>query len=224
MHWDHYGDGRMNDRDALVAVVTEAHDDLDRWLGEARPEPAAPSALPGWTVGHVLTHLARNADGLAGIVEGAAHGERRAMYPHGAAGREADIEAGAARSLDELRADVRDAGARLAAGWAALDGLGWQGSGIALSGERPVADTPLLRAAEVTVHRFDIDPEHTHDRWPALYVRHDLRRMSMIWSSRRSLGLAELPAAIQRLPDATRLAWLYGRVEIEGVERAALGW
>jgi maleylpyruvate isomerase len=28
---------------------------------------AEPSALPGWTRGHVLTHLARNADALAAI-------------------------------------------------------------------------------------------------------------------------------------------------------------
>ena len=40
-------------------------------------------------------HLARNADGVRGMVEGAIAGEEREQYPHGAEGRAADIDAGA---------------------------------------------------------------------------------------------------------------------------------
>ena len=36
----------------------------------------APSLLPGWTVGHVLTHLARNADSMTLALAGAERGER----------------------------------------------------------------------------------------------------------------------------------------------------
>src|SRR5256885_1453499 len=30
-------------------------------------DPTAPSLLPGWSRGHVLSHVARNADGLEGV-------------------------------------------------------------------------------------------------------------------------------------------------------------
>ncbi|WP_241780552.1 maleylpyruvate isomerase family mycothiol-dependent enzyme, partial [Streptomyces wadayamensis] len=49
---------------------------------------AEPSRLPGWTRGHVLSHLARNADALLNVVAG------RPMYASAEA-RDADIEAGA---------------------------------------------------------------------------------------------------------------------------------
>ena len=58
-------------------------------------EAAAPSLLPDWSRGHVLTHIARNADGLTLMVEAANRGEVGSQYPGGLAQRNADIEAGA---------------------------------------------------------------------------------------------------------------------------------
>src|SRR3954471_23186695 len=66
---------------------------------------AEPSRLPGWTRGHVLAHLARNADALVNVLEG------RPMYPSGEA-RDADIERDAPRPLDVQLADLRDSAAR----------------------------------------------------------------------------------------------------------------
>ena len=43
----------------------------------------SPSRLPGWTVAHVLTHLARNADGHVRRLEGALRGEDVPRYPGG---------------------------------------------------------------------------------------------------------------------------------------------
>ncbi|TDB70584.1 maleylpyruvate isomerase N-terminal domain-containing protein, partial [Micromonospora sp. KC721] len=40
----------------------------------------APSLLPGWTRGHVLTHLARNADGFVNLLTSARTGERIPQY------------------------------------------------------------------------------------------------------------------------------------------------
>ena len=51
-------------RDATAAL-------LDGLRGLTDDEARRPSLLPGWTVGHVLTHLARNADGVRGMIEGA---------------------------------------------------------------------------------------------------------------------------------------------------------
>jgi len=45
-----------------------------------------PSRLPGWTVGHVVTHLARNADSVVRRLHGAAAGVPAPQYPGGVAG------------------------------------------------------------------------------------------------------------------------------------------
>ncbi|WP_229857304.1 maleylpyruvate isomerase family mycothiol-dependent enzyme, partial [Streptomyces anandii] len=63
------------------------------------------SRLPGWTRGHVLAHLARNADALVNVLEG------RPMYVSGEA-RDADIERDAPRPLEAQLADVRESAAR----------------------------------------------------------------------------------------------------------------
>ena len=70
----------------------------DSWAGQ-------PSLLPGWTRGHVLSHLARNADAMVRALAGTARGERIPMYD-GEDARAADIEAGAGRTAAELAADV----------------------------------------------------------------------------------------------------------------------
>ena len=79
-----------------------------------------PSRLPGWTVGHVLAHVARNADSHRRRTEGAAVNEVVDQYPGGYAGRASEIEAGAGRPASELIVDVRfsadAAGRRLAGG------------------------------------------------------------------------------------------------------------
>src|SRR5260221_6273217 len=85
---------------ASVATLTDA---------QARE----PSPLPGWTRGHVLTHVARNADGLRNLLIWAETGVETPMYPSADA-RTADIEAGASRSGDELKADVSGSAKTLA--------------------------------------------------------------------------------------------------------------
>lgn len=50
--------------------------------------------LPGWTVGHVLTHVAHNADSHRRRAEAAVTGDVIDRYPGGPKGRAADIGAG----------------------------------------------------------------------------------------------------------------------------------
>ena len=45
---------------------------LDALAGLADDAARRPSLLPDWTVGHVLTHIARNADSVVWRLEGAA--------------------------------------------------------------------------------------------------------------------------------------------------------
>src|SRR6202453_1526412 len=70
----------------------------------------APSPLPGWTRGHVLTHLARNAEGGTRLLIWARTGVPGYEYESLDA-RAAAIEAGAGRPAQVLVDDVRQAAA-----------------------------------------------------------------------------------------------------------------
>lgn len=76
-----------------------------------------PSLLPGWTVAHVLTHLARNADSHCRRTRAAIEGVMVDQYPGGLEERTAEIEAGAGRPADTVIADVRSAVDRLLEAW-----------------------------------------------------------------------------------------------------------
>ena len=58
----------------------------------------APSLLPGWSRGHVVTHLARNADGLCRLLHGAETDQPKYMY----ASRERDVDAALALVTDDI--------------------------------------------------------------------------------------------------------------------------
>src|SRR3954465_13737343 len=92
----------------------------------------APSLLPGWTIGHVLTHLARNADSMTWALRAAERGEVVDRYPGGLARRGGDGAAGAGRPAGEQVADVSSSGARLEAAIAAH--TRWDGRSRELSG------------------------------------------------------------------------------------------
>jgi maleylpyruvate isomerase len=115
-------------------------------------EARRPSLLPEWTVGHVLTHLARNADGNVRMLEAANRGEAVAQYEGGMESRAADIEAGAHRPAAELVADVRATIYRLEQQWAAMTDRGWDGDGLSIVGRVPVSEVPWRRWREVEVH------------------------------------------------------------------------
>lgn len=129
-------------------------------------QAAAPSLLPGWTRGHVLTHLARNADGLGNLLRWARTGTRIPMYPSRPA-RDADIEAGAGRPATELAADVRDSAAAFAAEAARLDDGAWSATVESLtSGPIPASVVPLMRLCEVEIHHTDLGTGYGHRDWP----------------------------------------------------------
>ena len=181
-----------------------------------------PSLLDHWSVGHVLTHVARNAEALTAVVQGAAVGEVRAMYPGGATQRNGDIEAGASRSAAAIIVDVRASSAALEAALAGLDDAGWAGHGTAPFGALPVDDVPHRRWREVEVHLTDLGVGPTWRDWSAAFVRSELRLMTMLWNSRLSMGMTGLPEAAFSVDDHHRLAWLLGRATIDGLEPAGL--
>ncbi|WP_131749533.1 maleylpyruvate isomerase N-terminal domain-containing protein [Frankia sp. Cppng1_Ct_nod] len=116
-----------------------------------------PSLLPGWTVGHLLTHLARNADANTGMVTAACQGGIRPMYLGGATQRDGDIEAGSGRSAAALGEDLRSAVARLEAAWSTADKATWvTGVGLRHGRVLTLADLVVHRWREVEVHLVDL--------------------------------------------------------------------
>ena len=87
----------------------------------------ADSRLPGWTRGHVLTHLARNADAHARRIRGALDGQDVGKYPGGCAQRRAEIEQGASRPATEILADLQNSQESLAMLLRQADAAGWLG-------------------------------------------------------------------------------------------------
>jgi maleylpyruvate isomerase len=118
---------------------------------------AAPSALPGWSRAHVLTHLARNADAMINLLTWAATGVVTPAYA-GAAARDADIEAGAMRSPAAIRDDVVASSDRLAHTVRTLPKEAWSQHVTGVQGrEIPATDIPWMRAREMWVHAVDLD-------------------------------------------------------------------
>ncbi|MEU9349137.1 maleylpyruvate isomerase family mycothiol-dependent enzyme [Streptomyces sp. NPDC048278] len=125
-----------------------------------------PSLLPGWTRAHVVAHVARNADALVNLLTWARTGVTTPMYTSPEQ-RSREIEEGARLSPDELRADLRAAGARLAEAADALPEAAWDARVRTARGrEVPVSQTAWMRVREVWVHAVDLDAHTTFDDLP----------------------------------------------------------
>ena len=175
-----------------------------------------PSLLPGWSVGHVLTHLARNADGMLHHVDWALSGVAHPMYASGDA-RGADIEAGAGRPAAALAADVRGSADRLAVG---LDRLGAAGpeelDRLLLFGpprpeaepDTPARALPYARRREVEIHHVDLGLGYGPRDWPADFVE---RTLILVHGRSGAVDAVGEPADV--------LAWRLGRPATGPVRR-----
>ena len=210
-------DLRMIDR--CVETCAEAHQRLLATAdGLSDDDMRAPSRLPGWTRGHVLNHLRRNAVGFTGMCEAAMAGEQGLQYPGGMEQRDREIEEGAADPAATLVAGLRAAIYALEAAWFRGDGTMWTGSGVVASGAViPVSEIPFRRMRETVVHMTDLDVGYGWQEWPDFYVRMELDRQKMAWAASHPMGLTQLPAAAMQLPDKERLAWLLQRTTVEGL-------
>lgn len=161
-----------------------------------------PSLLPGWSVGHLLTHLARNADSHRRMIEAGAEDRVADQYPGGPAQRDGEIEAGAHRPAQELLDDLRTAELALQAAWDRVPPEVWARDSRRWGTQPwPLAEQPFLRWREVALHSTDLGVAGlTPDLWADAYVDHELRR--------------QLAALAPRLP---------GRLAVD-VEVADRGW
>lgn len=211
--------------DARIAMVDEATEELLMALagpGWAGVDPGRATLCPGWTAGHVLTHLARNADGLRRSAEGAQRGEDVPMYDSAEA-RDRDIEAGAGRPLLDLVADLTGSARALAVTWAAMDEAAWaRQMPHHRLGPIPMAASPTMRMVEVLVHHIDLAGPYGPADWPAAFVAELLSDAGEELSARLPDGIA----AEVRATD-TGAAWTAGagdRLTVSGPSWAVAAW
>jgi maleylpyruvate isomerase len=188
-----------------------------------------PSLLPGWTRGHVLSHLARNAEGLANLLRWARTGIEAPMYASAQA-RTADIEAGAGRSAADLAADAAATSEAFAEQAASLPGEAWTAQVRALTGPPfPAYGVLQRRLSEVEIHHVDLAAGYRPIDWPADFVADALARVADSFAGREDVPACVVSAAdtgawfrigpagpvtaptFVRGPAATMLAWLTGR-------------
>jgi maleylpyruvate isomerase len=178
----------------LIATVERVTDE------EAR----SASRLPGWTVAHVLTHLARNAEGHARRLEGALRGEDVPRYRGGPAERQSEIDEGSRRSAQEILADLYASQSRLDVVWDRSVAAGWPNAGLLGDDHWPTTASPARRLREVEIHHVDLGLGYQPSDWPDEYVRSELPKL-----------LATVPSRLQRADDARALlSWLSGRQSI----------
>ena len=133
------------------------------------------SRLPGWTRGHVVTHLARNADGIRDMVEGAIAGVEREQYPGGAEGRAHAIDAGADRDAATLVDDFQTTQRALVDAWHRMPPEGWSRTGVWLvAGRRPIDHSLRARRRELLVHWVDLGLDATPADLPDDFVDAEL--------------------------------------------------
>ena len=190
------------DAAAAIALCQAAHARLLASAGGlADGQVRAPSRLPGWSVGHVLSHLARNADGHARRLEAALAGADLPRYPGGSSQRAADIAAGAGLRAAELAADLARTARRLEDVWASSAAAGWPHAELRGHDSWPATASPSRRLREVEVHHADLGLGYEPADWPEEYTEWELPML-----------LATVP---RRLPDPgdrrDLLAWLMGR-------------
>ncbi|CAL9596068.1 maleylpyruvate isomerase family mycothiol-dependent enzyme [Streptomyces sp. Tu 3180] len=173
------------------------------------------SRLPGWTRGHVLAHLARNADALVNVLRG------RPMYVSGAA-RDADIERGAPRPLDAHLADVRESAERFRAVCAAP--ADWSRTVELRNGVTDrAAGVPFRRWVEVELHHVDLGVGYELEDLPAEFVEREIDFLA-----RRFAGHRDVPATGLTADDGR--SWSTGGgaeggpVAVEGAAADLLGW
>ena len=183
------------------------------------------SLLPDWTVGHVLTHLARNADSITRVFEAANAGDVGDQYPGGAAQRTADIEAGAGRPAADLVADVRSSCERLDREWTATSDAAWAlGTGRMMAGEMPLPDIVFRRWREVEVHHADLGLAFTWRDWSDEYVDLELEL-----SARRLALRLQDDVALRIEPSDAIGVWIVEPVPVDrtlvrGTRHELLAW
>ncbi len=166
-------------------------------------DASAPSLLPGWSRGHLLTHIARNADGAVNLLTWARTGVVTPQYASWDA-RNADIEEGAGRPLSDQIEGLAQACARFAATAEAMPAEAWSATIRGTRGpEQPAARVMWSRLKEVEIHHVDLGLAYSPD---------DCRLVLRTPEAGRDLPLGEgVTSPVVSGPVRAAVAWLTGR-------------
>lgn len=195
-------DGATPEIEACVGGVRQAQQTLIESIASLTDERArGDSLLPGWSVGHVLTHIARNADSHVRMLRGAIDGQPTTQYEGGHEARAAGIEAGAGRSATDLIGDIIASSKALDEAYDAMTADAWESHGLNANGETwPCAAMPFHRWREVELHHVDLGLGYRPSDWPEEYVDREF-----------AISLRLLPERLGAEDQRAMLAWLVGR-------------
>jgi maleylpyruvate isomerase len=128
---------------------------------------AAPSLCAGWTRGHVLAHLALNAEAMVGVLSGLRDGTPTTMYVSDER-RDGDIDVLAAEPPAAVLARLTAACDALGAVAAVAEGLPEGTTFERTPGGRLMSANavPFLRLREVEIHHADLGAGYTAADWP----------------------------------------------------------
>jgi len=198
-----------------------------------------PSSLPGWSRGHVLTHLARNADGLRNLLIWARTGVVTPQYPSVQV-RNEEIEAGAGRPARELVVDFANSATAFSAEAALLRDAEWAAEVRGMRGAaHPAFYTLWRRLSELEIHHVDLDAGYRPVDWPPDFVTECLPGIARDFSdsecaaallrasddgSEHRIGPPEQePTVTVSGPSHALLAWLLGRSDDSGLTATPAG-
>jgi maleylpyruvate isomerase len=219
-----------------VAAATARLQDSAARLDDSRAREA--SLLPGWSRGHLLSHLARNADSLRNLLIWARTGVVTPQY-RDAAEREEGIQEGAGRPAADLLADLESSAAALDAEAASLPDAAWsaevRGGPLAVddadldlpAGSRRAAHpawfTLWRRLSEVEIHHVDLGAGYSPADWPSDFAAYCLQGAAGGFTGPDApvavLSCSDVPLTVQIGKPGAEPA-----VTISGPVRSLLAW
>jgi len=214
--------------DLTIARISEA---TGRLIGSASAltdgQLREPSLLPGWSRAHVLTHLARNADGLSNLLTWARTGVETPQYPS-QEDRDAQIEDGSGRPAAEIIKDLSRSSESFITQARELPAEAWLAEVRGMRGPaHPGWYTLNRRLSEIEIHHVDLAAGYAPADWQGWFVTdmlYEVIHQLAVKPDSPSAVLTDATSGRQFLlpPDRTAdltitgpghllLAWLLGR-------------
>jgi maleylpyruvate isomerase len=217
----------MSPEEALRELAAATGQLLARLAGLPDAQVHEPSLLPGWTRGHVLTHLARNAEGGSRLLAWARTGVPGYEYQSLTARADA-IEAGAGRPAAVLIQEVQQTASAFAAAATEMPAEAWQRPVRYTAGQKPPAAVIVpSRLAEVLIHHVDLNYDYRPLDWPAWFTSDMLSRTAAALTKASTMrpvrlastdtgtmytiGAAGPGSPVVSGPECELMAWLFGR-------------
>jgi maleylpyruvate isomerase len=196
------------------------------------------SRLEGWSRGHVVSHLACNADSHVRRLDAAMVGEVVPQYEGGRPARNAAIEAGASLPAAEILANLAASCERLEQVLVAFPDDAWEAEVEREHTIATAASLPFTRVMEVEVHHADLEVGFGAGDWPPEFVDRalpyvmarmaarvqELRGTAASWHLHRTDGAGEW--TIVRSPEGTsvRDAHAKGDCAVRGPGHGLIAW